>query len=99
MGERALAPGCQVTTDGLLGFEVLGQMGHTHHVVLPPRGKTGTCHAFRFRKYAARYLADVQYRFNRRFQMADMVPRLAVALLWAKPCTQQALQAPVELGT
>ena len=120
-GERALAPGCQVTTDGLLGFEVLGQMGHTHHVVLPPRGKagteiepfrwlnvvlgnvktalSGTYHAFRFRKYAARYLADVRYRFNRRFQMADMVPRLAVALLRAKPCTRQALQAPAELGT
>jgi len=119
--ERALAPGSQVTTDGLLGFEVLGRLGHTHHVVVPPRGKTGTeippfrwlnivlgnlktalsgtYHAFQFRKYAARYLGEMQYRFNRRFDMAAMVRRTAVALLRAKPCTRAALQRPAELGT
>ncbi|WP_290649291.1 transposase [Aquisalimonas sp.] len=40
--ERALAPGSQVTTDGMLGFEVFGQLGPTHRVVLAPRGKAGT---------------------------------------------------------
>jgi len=39
--ERALTPGPQVTTDGVLGFEALGQLGHTHRVVLAPRGKAG----------------------------------------------------------
>ena len=36
----------------------------------------GTYHGFKFDKYAARYLAELQYRFNRRFDMPSMVPRL-----------------------
>jgi hypothetical protein len=32
---------------------------------------TGTYHAFGFAKYAHRYLAEFQYRFNRRFNMED----------------------------
>lgn len=39
----------------------------------------GTYHAFAFRKYAHRYLADVQYRFNRRFNLKSILPRLARA--------------------
>ena len=36
----------------------------------------GTHHAFNFAKYGHRYLAEYQYRFNRRFNLASMLPRL-----------------------
>jgi len=39
----------------------------------------GTYHAFDFEKYASRYLAEVQYRFNRRFDLRSMLPRLLYA--------------------
>lgn len=41
---------------------------------------TGTYHAFAFAKYAHRYLAEFQYRFNRRFNMRNMLPRLLHAM-------------------
>ena len=50
---------------------------------------SGTHHAFKFAKYAQRYLADAQYRFNRRFDLAAMVPRLAVAVMQARPCSKR----------
>lgn len=118
---RALAPGCTVTSDGLIGFEVLARVGHTHHAVVAPRGKAGTeiepfrwlntvlsnlktalagtHHAFAFRKYAHRYLADVGYRFNRRFDLPAMVPRLAVALMRATPCPKRGIQMTAETCT
>lgn len=37
---------------------------------------TGTYHAFDFAKYAHRYLAEFQFRFNRRFEMKAILPRL-----------------------
>jgi hypothetical protein len=40
---------------------------------------SGTYHAFDFEKYASRYLGDVQYRFNRRFDLRGMLPRLVSA--------------------
>jgi transposase-like protein len=47
---------------------------------------SGTYHAFDFEKYGYRYLAEAQYRFNRRFKLADMLPRLlracAVSVPW-----------------
>jgi len=60
---------------------------------------TGTYHAFKFRKYAARYLADVQYRFNRRSDLVAMLPRLAVAVMRAKPCSRKTLLSVAEVGT
>lgn len=39
----------------------------------------GTYHAFKFSKYAHRYLAEAQYRFNRRFDMSAMFIRLLFA--------------------
>ena len=47
----------------------------------------GTYHGFKFDKYAARYLGELQYRFNRRFDLPLMVPRLlrACALTEARP--------------
>jgi hypothetical protein len=40
---------------------------------------SGTYHSFKFAKYAQRYLAEVQFRFNRRFDMAAMFVRLLFA--------------------
>lgn len=47
----------------------------------------GTYHGFKFDKYAARYLGELQYRFNRRFDLPTMIPRLlrACALTTARP--------------
>jgi len=39
----------------------------------------GTYHAFDFEKYAHRYLGEYQYRFNRRFDLAALMPRMVVA--------------------
>ena len=39
----------------------------------------GTYHAFGFRKYAHRYLGQVQYLFNRRFDLRSILERLARA--------------------
>ena len=117
----ALAPDCTVTSDGLLGFEVVERLGFAHRVVIAPKGKagteiepfrwlnvvlgnlktalSGTYHAFNFRKYADRYLAESQYRFNRRFDLAAMVPRLAVALTSATPCSGKKLMVRTEIET
>jgi hypothetical protein len=40
---------------------------------------SGTYHAFNFAKYADRYLAEVQYRFNRRYDLASILKRLVRA--------------------
>lgn len=39
----------------------------------------GTYHGFDFSKYASRYLSEVQYRFNRRFDLSSIFPRLLYA--------------------
>lgn len=117
----ALTSDSYVTSDGLIGFEVLNRDGMGHQVVQPPRGKAGTeiepyrwlntvlgnlktglsgaHHAFAFRKYGHRYLADAQYRFNRRFRLADMPNRLLVALIQTNPRPAKDLRAPAELWT
>lgn len=35
----------------------------------------GTCHTFDFHKYADRYLSEIQYRFNRRFDLGSILKR------------------------
>lgn len=54
---------------------------------------SGTHHALKFAKYGARYLGAHQYRFNRRVDMARMIPRLAVALFSLRPLTEAALRS------
>ena len=46
---------------------------------------TGTYHACNFAKYAHRYLAEAQYRFNRRFHLAAILPRLLRAAVITPP--------------
>lgn len=45
----------------------------------------GSLHSFGFRKYAARYFAAFNYRFNRRFDLSTMHERLIIAAIQAKP--------------
>lgn len=56
----------------------------------------GTHHALKFPKYGARYLAAHQYRFNRRFDLPSMVPRLAVAVARAGRMPERQLRTPAE---
>ena len=44
-----------------------------------------TYHSFDHVKYGARYLAEFSYRFNRRFDLATMVPRLLRATVTTRP--------------
>lgn len=53
----------------------------------------GTYHAFGFRKYAHRYLGQVQYLFNRRFDLRAILARLARAASLAGPCPLRAVRA------
>jgi len=57
----------------------------------------GTHHAIKFAKYANRYLRSHAYRFNRRFHMAAMIPRLARTLIQAKPLAEAMLRDPAEI--
>ena len=53
----------------------------------------GTYHAFGFEKHGHRYLGQVQYLFNRRFDLRSILVRLARAACQAKPCPLQAIRA------
>ncbi len=46
---------------------------------------SGTYHHFKFAKYADRYLAEVQYRFNRRFDLSSILARLVRAAALTRP--------------
>ena len=54
---------------------------------------SGTYHAFDFAKYAHRYLAKVQYRFNRRFDLSSILKRLLVAVVATPPRPERFLRA------
>lgn len=60
---------------------------------------SGTHHAFKFAKYAHRYLAEVQYRFNRRVNLAVLPTRLLVAIAQTKPCPKRQIQLCTEGST
>ena len=57
------------------------------------RAISGCYHAVRQAKYARRYLAEAAYRFNRRFHLPSMLPRLVHAMLLCKPCAEPRLRA------
>ena len=50
-----------------------------------------SCHSFDA-KYAQRYLAEFEYRFNRRYSMPDMIPRLAYVALRTPPLPERLLK-------
>lgn len=53
----------------------------------------GTYHSFR-PKHVPRYLAEFQYRFNRRFDLGAMIPRLVYAAARTAPKPQRVLSLP-----
>ena len=53
---------------------------------------TGTYHHFDFGKYRHRYLAEVQYRVNRRFDLASLVGRLVHTCARTAPCPENWLR-------
>lgn len=57
------------------------------------RAISGCYHAIRQAKYARRYLAEAAYRFNRRFHLAAMLPRLLRTMVLCKPCAEPSLRA------
>jgi hypothetical protein len=59
---------------------------------------SGTYHAFDFAKYAHRYLAEVQYRFNRRFDLSSILKRLLVAAVATPPRPERFLRAAEHCG-
>lgn len=48
---------------------------------------SGTYLAFKYAKYANRYLSEFQYRFNRRFDLASMLTQLLRAAACTRPCS------------
>jgi transposase-like protein len=52
----------------------------------------GAHHAFKFRKYAPHYLGAFAYRFNRRFDLRGLVPRLIVAVSRCLPFSERAIR-------
>jgi hypothetical protein len=53
---------------------------------------TGTYHAFDFAKYAHRYLAEFQFRFNHRFNMKTILHCLLAVLVAAPPPCERDLR-------
>jgi len=53
----------------------------------------GSYHSFR-PKHASRYLAEFQYRFNRRFDLGKMIPGLIYAAVHTSPKPKPALSLP-----
>ncbi|MCX7207588.1 MAG: transposase [Proteobacteria bacterium] len=94
-----------MTSNSLIGFEVVRQLGFKHQVVQALKGKagteidafkwlnvmlenlktaqSGTYHAFKYSKYADCYLAEMQYRLNRRLICA---PLSLIAKHWLHGC-------------
>jgi ribosomal protein L37AE/L43A len=58
---------------------------------------SGTYHAFDFDKYAHRYLAEAQYRFNRRFNLRSILARLLRAACLSTPAPAHFIRA-AEVG-
>ena len=56
------------------------------------RSLGGTYHAFDFAKYAHRYLAEAQYRFNRRFDLSSILQRLLRAAVLTPPTPDHAIR-------
>ncbi len=58
----------------------------------------GAYHSLKYRKYAGHYLAAFAYRFNRRFDLRDLVARLIVDAARAKPDKEAVIRAHAEAG-
>ena len=80
------------TAGGRAATEVVG--ARWVNVVLGnvKRAISGTYHAIKQGKYARRYLGEAAYRFNRRFRLPELVPRLLRAMVVCGPCAEPLLR-------
>ena len=62
------------------------------HRTLQRPALRGTYHAIR-PKYAQRYLSEFEYRFNRRFDLPDIIPRLVYVALRTPPMPERLLKS------
>ena len=53
----------------------------------------GTFHCINFKKYGYRYLADIQYRFNRRFDLKQLFFRVLKGAVDSGPINRDFLEA------
>ncbi len=54
---------------------------------------SGTHHAFNFKKYEDRYLAEMSYRFNRRFYLKGLLQRLLIVGIGCEPKPERLLRS------
>lgn len=81
-----------VTQGGRAATEVNG--ARWVNVVLSnvKRSISGAYHSIRQAKYARRYLGEAAYRFNRRFQLPELLPRLLRAMVLCGACAEPLLR-------
>lgn len=58
----------------------------------------GAFHSLNYRKYAGNYLAAFAYRFNRRFDLRDLVARLIVDVVRSRPAKEAVVRGHAEAG-
>ncbi len=80
------------TAGGRAATEVQGARWANIVLANVKRAISGRYHAVRQAKYARRYLAEAAYRFNRRFHLSSMLPRLLHAMMLCKPCAEPRLR-------
>jgi transposase-like protein len=81
-----------VTGGGRAATEVKGARWANTLLSNVKRAIDGCYHAIKHAKYAQRYLAEAAYRFNRRFRLDEMLPRLLRAVMLCEPCPERALR-------
>lgn len=82
-----------ITGSGRAATEVKGARWVNIVLSNVKRAISGRYHAIRQGKYARRYLAEAAYRFNRRFRLTEMLPRLLRAMALCAPCAEPILRA------
>ena len=81
-----------VTQGGRAATEVAGARWVNTVLSNVKRSISGTYHSIRQAKYARRYLGEAAYRFNRRFQLPELLPRLLRAMVLCGACAEPLLR-------
>lgn len=74
-------------SDGLSSFVGVNAASCSHEAILHGTGKQSAQHP--------RFLAEFQYRFNRRFDLATLMPRLLRACAQHLPAPERLIRLPV----
>lgn len=80
------------TQGGRAGTEIQGARWVNVLLSNVKRSMGGAYHSIHQRKYARRYLGEAAYRFNRRFRLREIMPRLLCAMILCAPCAEPALR-------